>query len=81
MGHLVEILLWHLYDYAEGYTFIFSWVALPLAFLSCFLLVKKGAYTAIPMGAVATESHTFAVPVETKLNPRDSVVNQNENNA
>ena len=97
MGHLVEKLLWHFYQFAESYTFLLSWIAVPIGFAVGLLFLKKMSVNspeAVGMSQpvlrvvepLQDQALNVAEPV-TEVNPeevkaiQEPVVNKNEANA
>lgn len=80
MEHLIEKLLFHFFNYAESYTFLFAWLVVPTGFYAVFLALKRNAQEIRPpsVDAVQTVSHD-APGIE--LPKREAQVNKNLANA
>lgn len=82
MGHLVEQILVHFFNYAEGYTFLFSWIAIPLGFFTVFLFLKRNSEKIVAASvSTATSNPDEKKEVEIAPPKKEAQVNKNLVNA
>lgn len=70
----MEKFLLHFFNYAETYTFLFSWVVVPLGFLGVFMCVKRLS-TAVPQ----SEPITVKNEQEPVIQPPTKAADANKN--